>query len=287
MKILPKVLTACFIAAFAAISTAQSLSTATTENVAPPEKEVAPEIIVAPIKEPPEIIAPIKLTMTYSVKPDMRKCAFPMCGGYWITPVNKVYTDIPTLEEAEDRYWEPGPIYVSSIDYTKLKLTRDEIARFQDLIFNGRALIAGFQAFYPVKSPSTKPLPAYKKLVATKTWGSANENPAIGEYLDIKLSGIQCVTKPCPYFKALKVNTRYGFLFDRINFEKADLTETQARLAKSLIYDGSLIITGVRDRLAYETADPLSPAEISIQPQIGIIATQVYFPFPGPKPILY
>ena len=26
---------------------------------------------------------------TYVVKPDYRKCAFPMCGGWFLTPVNQ------------------------------------------------------------------------------------------------------------------------------------------------------------------------------------------------------
>jgi len=225
---------------------------------------------------PPDDITPIERSLVYSIKPDMRKCASPMCGGYWISPVNKVYVDIPTPYEAEDPLWEPKPIYVAAIDFKKLGLTKDEIYRFQDLIFNGQALIAGYLTTYPYKTAESRVLPRLKQIVATETWGGANTNPPVGAFLDVKISGIKCIQAPCPYFKALKINTRYGFYFHRINFSKAELTPDQAKYAKELMYAGSLVIAGVREPLS--TVD--EQAESAIDDVLAIRATQVYFPFP-------
>lgn len=223
---------------------------------------------IVPI-DPPVPPIPIERGVVYTIEPDYRRCAFPFCGGWWLTPVNRLQIALPTVDDLDAGIVpEPAPIYVASIDYSKLGLTDAEINRFEYLILTGQALIRGTLVDYPWtrQDPPKQPL---QSLRASATWYAANTNEAFGTYLDVKSTGIVCITTPCPYFQANQVNTYWNFQFHEINFDRAELTDRQLAMAKKRIEDRSLMMTGVRFVSQGMTGDG-----------IGIAATQVYFDFP-------
>ncbi|TVZ37351.1 hypothetical protein P886_1692 [Alteromonadaceae bacterium 2753L.S.0a.02] len=215
--------------------------------------------------DPP--VSPIALdpTLTYTVEPDYRDCIYPLCGGYWLTPVNRVFVEVPTISDA-DYAPVPQPVYVVEINYDGLGLSDEQIQKFEHYIALGRALIKGALVDFDW-SNNAYDLQALK---ATATWTSANSQAAVGTYLDVKSSGIVCITTPCPYYKAQQINTYWSFLFHELNFERAQLTDAQLTLARSLVAEKSLVLTGTRFVSQGMTGDG-----------IGIAATQVFFPYPG------
>ena len=209
---------------------------------------------------------PISKALVYTITPDYRKCASPTCGGYWLTPVNKLSIQIPTLYEAEGDYAPiPKPVYVASIDFSKVGLNKDEIEKYKGYIGLGRALIKGILSPYkPVLDDQY-----LQVLTANKTWISANEQPALGTYLEVRSSGIMCITTPCPYYEGQQINTFWSFLFHELTFDLAALSEKQLINAHSLIAKDSLVISGTRFASQGMAGEGL-----------GIASTQVYFPFP-------
>jgi len=206
-------------------------------------------------------------TLVYSVAPDYRRCVFPLCGGYWLTPVNRVSTHVPSLDEADAGVIiEPSPIYVASIEFAKLGLSSAQITEFKGLIGEGRALVSGVLSDFEWAYNTFD----VQMLTATGVWGSANNNAPVGSFLEVSSSGIVCITTPCPYYNAQQINTFYSFLFHELNFDRAELTSSQLLLAQSLVSKKSLILTGTRFVSQGVAGNG-----------VGIAATQVFFPFPS------
>lgn len=207
---------------------------------------------------------------TYSVKPDYRKCAFPLCGGWYLTPLNQFSLQLETEDEAyQNSLLLPNSIYVANIDLKKLKLTEKQTEELQLAMHNQQALLRGVInkglsiLTTNIKAPS---------LSTEAAWIGANKSDAAGPYLKVASSGIVCITTPCPYFKADLVNTYYSFQFHELSLEKAALDNEQEAQAWQAIASQGLLITGLK----YESQGQIGTGT-------GIAATKVFFAFPPKK----
>ncbi len=222
------------------------------------------------------IISPEPIGTTYSVKADYRKCAFPMCGGWFLTPVNQYSIQLQTEDEAyQSSALLPNTIYVAYINYKRLGLTEKQIAELNSAIHSEQVLLRGKVINSPV---SSRVIARSKTLAANGAWVGANKNTAIGPYLKVSSTGIMCITTPCPYFNAALINSDYSSEFHDLSLEKAALDREQEAQAWQAISTEGLVITGT----TYETT---GFDETGAEPGkgIGIAATKVFFAFPAKK----
>lgn len=221
-------------------------------------------------------VKPIKLGSVYSVQPDYRKCAFPMCGGWHLTPVNQ-YSIYPQSEDEAyaSRSLLPNSIYVSYLNFTALGLKKKQIEELQGLIHIQQVLLRG-----NITSKKTTSKNTFKvsTLNANGAWVSANNKTPVGPYQKITSTGIVCITIPCPYFKTQFLNSNYSAQIDDLNFEAAELTEAQQTAAWEAISTTGLIITGT-------TYNFTGFDETGAEPGIGtgVKASQVFFSYPAKK----
>lgn len=223
-----------------------------------------------------KIISPEPTGTTYIVKPDYRKCAFPMCGGWFLTPVNQYSIQLQTEDEAyQSAALLPNSIYVAYINYKRLGLTEKQIAELDSAIHSEQALLRGTVINSPISGRVTT---RSKTLVANGAWVGANKNTPVGPYLKISSTGIVCITTPCPYFKAALINSGYTSEFHDLSLEKAALDREQEAQAWQAISTDGLVITGT----TYETT---GFDETGAKPGkgLGIAATKVFFAFPAKK----
>jgi hypothetical protein len=207
---------------------------------------------------------------TYTVKPDYRKCAFPVCGGWFLTPVNQYSLQLESDDEAyEHSLLLPNRVYVSSINYKALGLTPTQIKELELVLRNEQGLVAG-----NVVSIASAAQMATSTLVAQAAWTSPTKNTAVGPYLKVSSSGIVCITTPCPYFNAQLINSTYSTNFHELTFEKSELDRDQEALAWQAVSSGGLVLTGVR----FESQGQVGTG-------IGISATKVFFTYPAKKSI--
>lgn len=206
-------------------------------------------------------IAPTKGT-TYTVKPDYRKCASPMCGGWFLTPVNQYSLQLEDSDEAyQHSLLVPNTVYVAYINYKLLGLTPLQVQALETSMRQGQALLRG-----TITSSSTK------TFIAQNAWTSPNTSLAVGPYLKVSSSGIVCITTPCPYYKAELINTSYISNFDELLFEKAGLDKEQEAQAWQTVATDGLILTGVK-----------YPSQGQTGQGTGVSATKVFFAFPPKK----
>lgn len=222
------------------------------------------------------IIKPELSGTTYSVKPDYRKCAFPICGGWYLTPVNQYSLYLQTEDEAyQTAALLPNTIYVSYINYKRLGLSTKQIAELETAIRNEQALLRGTVT---TTFTTDKLAPQTRTLTANGAWVGANKNTPVGPYLNITSTGIVCITTPCPYFKANIINSDYSSQFHDLSLDKADLDREQQAQAWQALSTTGLVITGTR----YETT---GFNETGAEPGKGvdIAATKVFFAYPPKK----
>lgn len=215
-----------------------------------------------------DIISPFPAEApTYRVEPDYRKCAFPMCGGWFLTPVNQYSTQFESEEEAyENALLEPRAIYVAYLNYRQLRLKPEQVKELETFARHGQALLRGNLTRGNITPEDTA---AGRSLDVNGAWVGANKLEAYGPYLKVASSGIMCITTPCPYYKAKLINTRFTATFDDLNLEKAELDREQAARAWQALSTDGLIMTGVK----YESRGMTGPGT-------GIAATKVFFAYP-------
>jgi len=222
------------------------------------------------------IINPEPTGTTYIVKPDYRKCAFPLCGGWFLTPVNQYSLHLETEDDAyQNAALLPNSIYVSYINYKRLGLTGKQFSELEIAIRSEQALLRGTVSNSPV---SGNIITRTKTLVANGAWVGANKNNPVGPYLKISSTGIVCITTPCPYFKAELINSNYTSEFHELSLEQATLDREQEAQAWQAISTEGLVITGT----TYESTGFDETGAIPGK-GIGIAATKVFFAFPAKK----
>ncbi len=226
-------------------------------------------IFLIPISQAQTVTKPEPTTATiYSVKPDYRKCAYPLCGGWFLAPINQHSLQIESEDEAyQNSSSIASSIYVAHINYKALGLKPAQIQELEAVMRSEQALLRGTIT----SSASTTLSPTNSKtLIANGAWTSANKTVALGPYLKIASSGIICVTTPCPYYKANLINSLYSTNFHELTFAKAELTREQEALAWQSVASEGLVMTGVR----YESQGQVGAG-------VGISATKVFFAFPA------
>jgi hypothetical protein len=213
------------------------------------------------------IIKPEPTAITYTVKPDYRKCASPMCGGWYLTPVNQYSLLLQTEDEAyQSSALIPNSIYVAYINYRALALKPAQIQELEAAMRSEQVLLRGTisNSITPLGSISSK------TLAVNGAWVGANKTVALGPYFKMSSSGIVCITTPCPYYKANIINSLFSTNFDELLFTKAELTREQETQAWQAVSSDGLVMTGVR----YDSKGLAGTG-------VGISATKVFFAFPA------
>jgi hypothetical protein len=193
----------------------------------------------------------------YSVRRDVRRCAFPMCGGFFVKLVNQSATLCADgVRRAE--------CYVTALDLAPLRLSDTDSAELTAEA--NRFLLKGkFQRrIFPRWG-------TFGHLVVNEAWEGHSNATATGRFLRLWDTGIRCITTPCP--------TVHGQLLN---------------LARREFPVGTLDLSGISDDptdafeqlgepagvLVAATITPVAPATGGV----GVDASEYYLPFPsGPQ----
>ncbi len=123
---------------------------------------------------------PIASTSTfYTIRHDVRRCASPMCGGYFIKLVNQ-----PRTRCADGR--SMTECYVASIDWNgQPEADKDGTLIRGSLSTRGR----------------------FGVLRVREIWSPASDNRATGTFFRVRDRGIRCIAAPCETHHEAKLNT--------------------------------------------------------------------------------
>jgi hypothetical protein len=167
-------------------------------------------------------------TVYVVTRPDFRKCAYPMCGGFYVKAVNKTKTTCFDGTKRED-------CYVAAIDHSELGLvgTQDEEV--------GAAIRAGTVL---LSAEMTELQGGIASLLVHKGYEAETGNAVTGTYYVLEPSGITCVKAPCPSLQAKKINGTSVKPVTDVDFSALGLTPEQEQAFMTTVFEKNLVVAG-------------------------------------------
>ena len=149
----------------------------------------------------------------YLVRPDLRRCASPMCGGYFVRRVNSGLTQCANGRRMSE-------CYVSSIDWNGMveaelwKITQRQMTtpdsnasnftlteQTVDLAKLNGALVRGYIVSKGNRNGR------YGVIKVSEVWYAASDEKPYGDFYRVRDLGIKCIAAPCPTHQEAKLNT--------------------------------------------------------------------------------
>jgi hypothetical protein len=177
----------------------------------------------------------------YTIRRDFRRCASPICGGYFIKQVNLKAT--PCLDGVFR-----SECYVSAIDWSSLKVPPYQLVKIQN-DDGSRVILRG--NIVPVTFPG---FGEFGNLRVKEAFYAATNAPAKGTFVAIKDNGIRCITTPCFSTDKLVLNKPKISPVSSIDLNQAGATQKQLDAATSEIFGQGLIAVGKTE--VVENVDP-------------------------------
>lgn len=179
----------------------------------------------------------------FELTADLRRCPSPLCGGWFLSRLNRSTTTCHDGQHAE-------VCYAPTFDWSNAHLTGAQQAELleasrQAAVAGGvRAIVRG--RFAPTNT--TTPRPELGAFVVTEGWVAENDAPAEGVFVKVKDNGLRCFAAPCPSLTEWTLNTPRVAKIAKVDFTPAGLTEPQLEecLAGIADPDAGLLVAGNR-----------------------------------------
>ncbi|QSA95633.1 DUF6748 domain-containing protein [Methylococcus sp. EFPC2] len=131
----------------------------------------------------------------FSVRPDLRKCASPLCGGVFVQSVNRLTT------RCADGRLRPE-CYVADVSLQALNLPPDQEDSIHLRVKNGTVLLKGHLTVKPFSPLNTPGL-----FEASEVWLAATDARPSGTFFRTVDTGIVCIAAPCLSFQEYRLNS--------------------------------------------------------------------------------
>jgi hypothetical protein len=164
---------------------------------------------------------------------DLRRCAPPVCGGLWLTLVNRSSTLCGDGTERRQ-------CYAASADLSGLDVSPKRRARLAQLIRAGRALARGTLVQGRVRG-----FPLLDTFVVSEVWvASSSQSEPRGSFRRLAETGIRCFTTPCFSIRASELNTRRSTTVSEVRLGPTGAPARERERALALVAAGRLIAAG-------------------------------------------
>ena len=140
---------------------------------------------------------------------DVRRCAAPACGGFFVKRVNEAQTTCADGTKAAE-------CYVSDITFGGVGLSAREEAGVRAALEGGHAVVKA-RTYKQTRSGQTIGI-----LKANEAWVGATGSNADANFYRLADNGVRCITTPCPSTTAFSLNSN-----DRWDIVSYDLANTE------------------------------------------------------------
>jgi hypothetical protein len=177
----------------------------------------------------------------YFVKPDLRRCASPYCGGVFYQLANATTTKCFDGKKAE---W----CYAAGQDTSRLGLSEVGVGTYIEQL-NNSALSDGskvlVRAVVGYKDWGNG-LGSFANLRPSEAWVGQGPGPASGVIAKIEDSGVRCIAAPCPSLREKKLNSSVQAAIADLGWDKSGATDEQIGAALDRMHTDGLIVSGYR-----------------------------------------
>jgi hypothetical protein len=178
----------------------------------------------------------------YAISSDLRRCATPLCGGWFLAQLNRSTTPCHDRRSAEQ-------CYTPVLDWSSTTLSDEQQA---ELLEASRTSAASRQVYAIVRGSfaptnSTTPQPELGRFVITEAWVAENTAPASGTFVWVHDNGLRCLIAPCRNLTERTLNTSRSTDIADIDFTPAALTDPEREVCTAAMYGpNGLVVAGQR-----------------------------------------
>ena len=217
-----------------------------------------------------------KLTF-YAVRPDLRLCPSPICGGVWVRALNR------SLTRCANGTYNPE-CYAAKDDWSALGLSPEELNRVRTRVLSGHGIVQGSLVASP-QSPSATSVESAPtdlgELRVSSAWLAATERAAEGLYYRVRELPVDCVpSAACLPIVESKLNSGEVRRVLRVNFSLTGASREQIRKAVEAMAQGNLIVAGKNRPVFFPTESPAGA--LLTRPVEELLASQFFFRVPRP-----
>jgi hypothetical protein len=168
-------------------------------------------------------IDPVKSEYAYfEISADLRKCAWPVCGGWFVNRLNQ------GLTQCHDGRYAPT-CYTPVLDWSEIKLSDSNKEELLDACNKGAVSQGVFAIVSGRIDPlnSTTPSPTMGRFVINEAWVAVNEALSGGAFVRVRDNGIRCITAPCPSVTEETLNMPQIVNISAIDWKPGKFSEEQ------------------------------------------------------------
>jgi hypothetical protein len=185
---------------------------------------------------------PVDDAYTYfKITADLRKCASPMCGGWFLSRLNQ-----PTTQ-CHDGQWAAS-CYTPVLDWSKVNLSDVQHAQLLDAC-NKSALSTGVYAIVRGKFARTNSTPSPKlgRFVLSEAWVAEGDALSDGQFVRVKDNGLACFVAPCPSLTETMLNMTTVADIAEVDWTTSGLSDVQIEeCSQDMFTPDGLVIAGSR-----------------------------------------
>jgi uncharacterized protein DUF6748 len=177
----------------------------------------------------------------FEIKADLRKCASPVCGGFFVDRVNRSSTKCVDGTYADACYAPELDLSEADVPDT----TMDKLVSAA----NASALATGPSVIVRGRFARTNstPRPELGRFVVTEVWLAQTDTPASGVFVRARDAGVRCIAAPCASTLEKGLNESRSAMIADIDFTDAQLSDRLLEtVTNDLFTDHGIIFAGDR-----------------------------------------
>lgn len=177
----------------------------------------------------------------FEVWTDMRKCASPMCGGFFLHRLNRT----STVCHDGAASWN---CYVPELDLSQSELSDDLQAALLDAA-NRDAMSLGAIALVRGRfAPKTYAGFGNKgRFIVTEAWVAENDSVSEGVFVKARDNGLRCIQAPCPTVTEKALNTSRSANLAGLDWSAGGFDQDQiSKFWNEMANDSGVIVAGDR-----------------------------------------
>ncbi len=198
--------------------------------------------------------ARVESFVMYRLRHDTRRCVSPLCGGVWVSRVNRSTTLCADGTLARE-------CYVAEVDYSALGLSADALEVFQNRASSGQALVRA-----KLRAKAFGSFGSLGELVVTEGWQALTDAAPTGPFYSARDNGRRCLRAPCANIDVTRVNYDLRMTIDAVKIDGiAGLSDSDIHNVYEQLGTPGVIVAG-----------PVRSRTVSGSTERSISATQVY-----------
>ncbi|HEX2574310.1 MAG TPA: Kazal-type serine protease inhibitor family protein [Polyangia bacterium] len=179
----------------------------------------------------------------YRVRRDVRRCASPLCGGYFVALLNQGTT--PCRDGTSQ-----AECYVAEADWTRLGPEGSALERFRNALLAGTAVVRA-----DVAPRTYGDFGDLGVLVVGEAWEAATATPPSGTFYRVYDTGLRCGTTPCFSLRADVLDAGDALYLSGLDLGPVRAPQEQVNLAEERLRLSAILVAGTPRAVSGSGAD--------------------------------